>query len=246
MIYLDINKPKEVVVTVGELATLYTATQSVSNAGQFTYSGQLPLLTFTGYVSSTYTFYSTNIALEKNGQFVQETDYNKLTELVPGSPASGVVLQAKAPTPQGNPDTLWIAISGLNGLWPQYVVVQAGGPDPSIVTVTLPPYFCWKITDADTNQTYLFTNDDTSPAYWNYNQFSFSVIPGATYGATQGVIRAPQGSYIYEIYQTRNRYELNTNGTLMERGILNIMGTTSVINTFTQSDNDTIITFKNL
>lgn len=116
----------------------------------------------------------------------------------------------------------------------------------SITGDILPPYFTWEITDADTNQKYIFTNDDTSPAYWYYNQFTFSVIPGATYGLTQGIIPAQQGSYIYKVYQTQNQYDLSTSGRLIERGILNIEGTYSNIVTFTQSDDDTIVTFKNL
>lgn len=108
----------------------------------------------------------------------------------------------------------------------------------------LPTYFTWKITDADTNNSYIFTADDLSPTPWYYNMFSFSVIPGATYGLTQGVIPAPQGIYSYCVYQTQTQYDLATTN-LLEKGILNIEGTYSIINTFTQSSGN-VITFKNL
>jgi len=112
-------------------------------------------------------------------------------------------------------------------------------------TTSLPAYFTWKITDADTNREYIFTNDDISPAPWYYNMFTFSVIPGATYGATAGIIPSQQGVYTYEVYQTKNQYDLSTNSTLLETGILNIIGTYSKVNTFTQSMGN-IVTFKNI
>ena len=41
------------------------------------------------------------------------------------------------------------------------------------------PYFIWELTDVDTNQIYIFSQDDNSPAPWVYNQFTFSSVPGA-------------------------------------------------------------------
>jgi hypothetical protein len=38
------------------------------------------------------------------------------------------------------------------------------------------PYFIWKLTDTDTNQEYIFSQDDTSVAPWVYNQFTFSFV----------------------------------------------------------------------
>jgi hypothetical protein len=114
--------------------------------------------------------------------------------------------------------------------------------------VSINPYFVWTIRDDDTNKQYVFTADDWSPAPWYYNIFTFSVITGATYGATQGIIPAPQGNYIYRVYETPIKYDLNLSNTTkqVEVGIFNIIGTVSVINTFTASNNDTVITFKKL
>lgn len=89
------------------------------------------------------------------------------------------------------------------------------------------PYFVFKITDADrrngatANAVYVFCADDNSQFSYNYNQFTFSVVAGATYGATQGVIGALKGEYKYEVYQT-NQYDLNLNNVvkLVENGIM--------------------------
>lgn len=109
------------------------------------------------------------------------------------------------------------------------------------------PYYIWKIKDADTNTEYIFTNDDTSPSPWYYNQFTFSVIPGATYGLTAGIIPASQGEYIYNVYQTSVAYDITLSNIIkeVENGILNIEGTTSVINQVNFTNN-IIPTLKNL
>lgn len=114
--------------------------------------------------------------------------------------------------------------------------------------ISINPYFVWSIKDDDTNRNYVFTADDWSPAPWYYNIFTFSVITGATYGATQGIISAPQGNYIYRVYETPIQYDLDLNNVTkeVEIGMINIIGTASVTTTFTASNNDTVVTFKKL
>lgn len=108
------------------------------------------------------------------------------------------------------------------------------------------PYFIWKLTDTDTNQEYIFSQDDTSVAPWVYNQFTFSSQPGATQGLTAGIISAPSGVFKYEVYATPNYYSLDiSTASVVEVGIFQIQGSASVIAAFTQSTQVTPA-FKNL
>ncbi len=93
------------------------------------------------------------------------------------------------------------------------------------------PYFVFKITDSDRrygatgNTIHIFTADDNSVAPFNYNSYTFSVIAGATYGATAGVIPALKGEYKYEVWET-GQYDLNLNNAIkiVEKGIMIING----------------------
>lgn len=111
-------------------------------------------------------------------------------------------------------------------------------------TTIINPYYLWEIIDSDTNLKYYFTGDDFSTAPYNYNLFSFSVVDGATQGLTQGIVPAPVGKYIYNVYETPIQYDLNIQNTVgkVEIGILNILGDVPIIKTFTASDS--IKTFK--
>jgi hypothetical protein len=108
------------------------------------------------------------------------------------------------------------------------------------------PSYIWNINDADTNINYVFAADDISPTPWTYNMFSFSVIPGATYGATSGIISAPQGPYIYTCYETNYPYILSVASAskIVEVGILIIEGTASITNTY--NNIPTFITYKKI
>ena len=228
MLYLDINKPTELVVTLTENITVYTITQSV-------YSGPAPIgdllhCTITAWQGSTQQFlYQTNAS-------VTSTDGHSPTDVATMTPDGYMICL--------NPGVCFVNISG--SFCGQYTMTVNANPSGiGVETIVLPTYFTWRITDADTNKQYIFTNDDISPAPWYYNMFTFSVVPGATYGLTAGIITAQQGVYTYEVYQTKNQYDLTTNGILLETGILNIEGTYSVVKTFTQSAGN-IITFKNI
>ncbi|MGB5050822.1 MAG: hypothetical protein WBO46_17895 [Caldilineaceae bacterium] len=120
-------------------------------------------------------------------------------------------------------------------------------------TNTTNPYFAWSITDCDTNVSYVFTNQDNSPAPEYFNRFTFSVVTGATYGLTAGIIPCSSGQFVYNIYEMTTQYDLdisnavpniNSADGIVETGILNVIGTYSQnIITFTQSQN--IIVFRN-
>jgi len=92
--------------------------------------------------------------------------------------------------------------------------------------------FIWKIKSSDTNKEYIFCNEDYSHFPYYYSYFTFSVIPGATYGLTAGVIPAVEiGEFTYEVYETENYGDLNTSNfiKLLNRGLMEISGTYSVI-----------------
>lgn len=108
------------------------------------------------------------------------------------------------------------------------------------------PYFVWQLTDNDTNQEYIFSQDDNSPAPWVYSSFTFSSQPGATQGLTAGVIPADQGVYKYNVWATQNYYSLDiSTASLVETGIFQIIGSASPVAAFTQSS-QVVPSFKNL
>jgi hypothetical protein len=243
MIYLSTTQSREVNVTVGDIATQYTATYSINN-NTFIASGQLPLLNWTGAVGAEYTFYSTNISLSAISD-VRENAYFKLTYAT-ANPIDGVTLLAKAPVASGN-TYLWIALSGLNGLWPQNLICTSDTPNPpTIITYALTQSYLFSIQDQDTFLTYTFSNNDTSSNPYYFNSFSFSVITGATYGLTAGIIPAPQGNYIYNVYQTQYNGSLTPISDSLEVGLLVINGTYSNPNISVIGDDNTIKVDKNI
>lgn len=105
----------------------YTTTGTFSFAGltsssyqkKFVQTGQLPELTYTGEIGSVYTFYSPNISLSLSGD-VRQDSVVKLTYLVEGYPARGVVMEGI-----GLGQTfVWINLQGLPGMWPLKVIVE--------------------------------------------------------------------------------------------------------------------------
>lgn len=110
------------------------------------------------------------------------------------------------------------------------------------------PTYLWQINSGDTNINYYFTQDDSSNRPWYYNQFTFSVIPGATYGATQGIISAPAGQYYYTVYENAFQYNLDPTlcSNIVETGILNIVATFSVNKTYTANDGKTTKTYQKI
>lgn len=101
-----------------------------------------------------------------------------------------------------------------------------------IATNQADPYYIWQIKSLDSNKEYVFSAKDYSyfPYYFSY--FTFSVIPGATYGLTAGIIPATEiGEFSYTVYETENYGDLNLNNAIkvVNKGLLQINGTYSVV-----------------
>jgi hypothetical protein len=78
--------------------------------------------------------------------------------------------------------------------------------------------------DRTTNKSIFATTDDNSPVPWNYNSFTFSVISGATYGLTAGILPLYAGEYNYKVYEWNDTFESFTLSTAkqVEIGILTV------------------------
>lgn len=107
------------------------------------------------------------------------------------------------------------------------------------------PFYVWDIEGSD-HIHYQFCSDDISTRPWYYNEFLLTVIPGATYGATAGIISADQGQYYYTVYLT-DQYNLNiaSASNVVETGIMNIIGTYSQRAQYTTNKTQPM-TYKNL
>ena len=101
-------------------------------------------------------------------------------------------------------------------------------------------YYTWKLHNKDTNELYYFSADDFSTSPY-YDAFTLSV--GTPESLTQSVtFDGVIGTYDYYIYQTLTEYNLDITGsTLVENGILTIIGTVSTPITVTFSNYDTQI-----
>ena len=99
------------------------------------------------------------------------------------------------------------------------------------------PRFIWKLTNQDTNLEYRFYQTDSSPAPWNYNSFTVSVVTSNYYPmwALSGIINTPPGQYVYEVWEATPTdgmgYRVPTIDIeiwgikIVEKGILNVIGT---------------------
>lgn len=102
------------------------------------------------------------------------------------------------------------------------------------LATTNPANYTWVITSADTHQSITFSSINNSSSYY-FNSFTLSVIPGATYGLTAGVIPTyTTGQHKYNIYQMTNYGDLNILNAikLVETGILYITGSTQSVNQY--------------
>ena len=105
------------------------------------------------------------------------------------------------------------------------------------------PYFTWKLNQRSSNQEYFLTANDFSQDSEYYNMFTFSVGPGS---ATAGYFNGGPGEYHYYVYEKSLPYQLTVSDSdnLVEQGMLYVIGTSSTINSFTQSDNETVSYFR--
>lgn len=229
MLYLDLNKSNTVNITVGELATIYTATQSIYNGPDLI--GDLLNCAATGWVGTTH-------------QFVGQTQA-EVYDLDGHSPTSVASITRDGFLICLEPGQCYIKVDG--SFCPDYLLTV--NPNPGGITVetyALTQSFVWSIQDQDTKMTYTFSNDDTSVNQYYYNTFSFSVSLGATSGLTAGIIPAPSGNYIYNVYQTQYAGSLIPISNSLEVGLLTIRGTYSNPITNIIGDNDTIKVDKNI
>jgi hypothetical protein len=106
------------------------------------------------------------------------------------------------------------------------------------------PYFTWRLIDKDSDATYIFYADDTSRAPYYWNSFTVSVAVGS---ATAGFVNIPPSTYSYEVYEMTNPYDLNLNNSLgiVENGIITYNATFSRPKSFTQSNDDVTIVYRN-
>ena len=104
------------------------------------------------------------------------------------------------------------------------------------------PFYTWVITPADSEFSYTFSAIDHSTSPWYYNAFTLSVVPGATYGLTAGVIPVIEtGQFKYVVYQMNTNGDLNINNCvkIVEKGLFYINGTYSTSQTYTGGKGDT-------
>ena len=93
------------------------------------------------------------------------------------------------------------------------LIIQNKGTTQVVVTLSdmaqnkINPYFTWEIVRKGSNDEIIFYADDTSTSpYWN--RFNITVATASS-GLTAGVIPIIEGEWIYNIYEMRNRYDLN-------------------------------------
>lgn len=108
------------------------------------------------------------------------------------------------------------------------------------------PFFCWRLVNKESNQTTLFYQDDHSKAPYYYNAFTVSI--STTEGVTQGIIDISGGEYTYTVYEMNEQYSLDYENPVrvVETGILIVPVTYSQIISYTQSDDDVIVSYKNI
>ena len=108
------------------------------------------------------------------------------------------------------------------------------------------PYYTWEIIRKGSFESIFFYNDDNSPNPEYYNTFTFSL--GTFSNPQYGYLDANEGEYTYNVYQksSPNSITISSSDALVETGIMIITTTYSIINSYTASDNNTIIYYNNL
>ena len=109
------------------------------------------------------------------------------------------------------------------------------------------PEYTFSIINKDSKvETIFYPGKDNSLEPWYYNSFTISV---ATYsGLTSSIIEYIVGEYEYTVYEMPDAYNLNiaSASNIVERGILNIYGTSSGVSGLPEylNTNDTIPVFR--
>ena len=127
-------------------------------------------------------------------------------------------------------------------------------PGTNSVTTTLfeksntsNPYYTWVLSRKGTFEDVTFYQDDCSPVPYYYNTFTISVV-NTTPGLTNGVIIANAGEWTYTVYEMTEPYNLNIGSAsgIVETGICIISGTYTTNESYTGTNNDNIIYYKNM
>lgn len=93
------------------------------------------------------------------------------------------------------------------------------------------PYFLFRFISFTTNNEILFTAQDISTAITRYNQFVFTLTGSTSQNLTGGTFyMEPAGEWTYEVYPMYSQTNLflsGTTGTMLEKGIVKLVGTSA-------------------
>jgi hypothetical protein len=107
------------------------------------------------------------------------------------------------------------------------------------------PYYTFNIENKDSLEQYIFAPENNSLSPY-FDSFTISVGTPSVATGSNVVVYCEQGTYNYTVYQTGIEYNLSLTGSIVEVGILTILGTSSNILQFTQSDDDVVRVFNYL
>lgn len=109
----------------------------------------------------------------------------------------------------------------------------------------LTPFYTWRILNRDSQVETIFAPENFSMSPY-YDAFTVSIGTPSQATGSNVYIDVVQGQYDYFVYQTPTEYSLSMTDSVVETGILQILGTGVNIAQFTQSDDDTIKIFNYL
>jgi hypothetical protein len=110
--------------------------------------------------------------------------------------------------------------------------------EKATITGTATPYYTWQIQNRDSLEWTIFSPDNFSTSPY-YDAFTISVGTPSSLTGSSVQLYVEQGQYDYIITQTDIQYNLSITGSVVEVGILQIVGTSTPITQFTQSDTNT-------
>lgn len=111
------------------------------------------------------------------------------------------------------------------------LIIPQGGTATLTVTlyencISMTPSFTWFVERKGSLDSIIFCQDDISAAPYYFNQFYITVATSSV-GLTQGLIPLSTGEWNYTIYEQDQPYVLATSSTIVETGILQVLGTFS-------------------
>lgn len=115
----------------------------------------------------------------------------------------------------------------------------------TLVGPTYTPFYTWQIQSRDSLEWTIFSPENFSTSVY-YDAFTISIGTPSSLTGSSVVIDIEQGQYDYVITQTFDEYNLSITGSVVETGILQVIGTATTISQFTQSDTNTTKIFNYL